>query len=131
MPGYVTTYLERDVRQVVNVGDLAAFQMFLEMAAGSVGQVLNLSALGSVCGISHNTVRAWLSVLETGYIAFRLPPFHRNLRKRLTRRPKLYFYDSGLVCHLLGIVAPEQLRTHPLRGAIFEGWVVSDKVSEH
>ena len=126
MPGYVTTYLERDVRQIVNVGDLTAFQTFLEMVAGSVGQLLNLTALGSACGISQTTAKSWLTVLEAGYIAFRLPPLHRNLKKRLTKHPKLYFYDTGVVCYLLGIRTPEQLQTHPLRGAIFECWAVSE-----
>jgi predicted AAA+ superfamily ATPase len=126
LAGYVTTYLERDVRQVTNVGDLVSFQTFLRLAAGHVGQILNLSALGSACGVSHNTAKAWLSILETGYLAFRLPPLHRNLKKRLVRRPKLYFHDTGLVCYLLGITTPEQLRVHPLLGAIFECWVVSE-----
>lgn len=126
LPGYVATYVERYVRQVTNVGDLVAFQAFLALVAGNIGQLLNLSALGSACGISHNTAKAWLSILETSYIAFRLPPLHRNLKKRLTRRPKLYFHDTGLACWLLGITTVEQLDLHPLRGALFECWVVSE-----
>jgi hypothetical protein len=90
--------------------------------------VLNLSQLGADCGISHNTARAWLSVLETGFVAFRLQPYSTNLRKRETKSPKVYFFDSGLVCALLGIRTVEELRHHPSRGAIFEGWVVAEVV---
>jgi predicted AAA+ superfamily ATPase len=126
LASYTETYVERDVRQVLRVGDLAAFQTFLRVCAGRIGQLVNLSALGADCGLSHNTARAWLSVLEAGYIAYRLPPLHRNLGKRLVKTPKLYFYDSGLLCYLIGIREPDQLRHHPLRGAIFESWVVAE-----
>ncbi len=123
---YVGTYVERDVRQILNVTDLTAFQTFLRLCAGRTGQLLNLSQLGADCGITHNTARAWLSVLETGYVVFRLPPFHRNLKKRLVKTPKLHFYDAGLLCFLLGIRSPDQLFNHPMRGAIFESWAVSE-----
>jgi len=123
---YLTTYVERDVRQVLNVGDLALFQTFLRLSAGRTGQLLNLSQLGSDCGLSHHTARSWLSVLEASFVAFRLQPFFANLGKRLTKTPKLYFYDTGLACALLGIREPGQLRTHPLRGALFENWVVTE-----
>jgi predicted AAA+ superfamily ATPase len=123
---YVATYVERDVRQLLNVVDLLAFQTFLRLCAGRVAQLLNLSALGADAGVTHNTARAWLSVLESSYIACRLPPLHANLRKRLIRTSKLLFYDSGLLCYLLGIREPAQLRHHPLRGAVFETWVISE-----
>ncbi len=123
---YVSTYVERDVRQILDVGDLGAFQTFVALCAGRTGQLLNLSSLGNDCGITHNTAKAWLSVLEAGYLAFRLRPHHRNLGKRLIKTPKLYFFDTGLLCYLLGIREPDQLRHHPLRGAIFENWVVSE-----
>ena len=123
---YVGTYLERDVRQLLNVGDLAAFQTFVRMCAGRTGQLLNLSALGADCGITHATARAWLSVLEASYIAHRLPALHANVTQRLVKAPKLHFYDAGLVCFLLGIRSGDELRGHPLRGAIFETWVVSE-----
>jgi hypothetical protein len=126
--GYVQTYLERDVRQVLNVGDLAAFQTFLGLCAGRTAQLLNLSSLGADCGISHNTARAWMSVLETSFIVHRLAPFHTSRTTRLVKTPKLHFFDSGLVCHLLGIRSPGELQRHPLRGAIFESWVVSEIV---
>ncbi|MBI5500715.1 MAG: ATP-binding protein [Deltaproteobacteria bacterium] len=130
---YVTTYVQRDVRQVLNVGDLESFSTFVRLCAGRSGQELNLSALGADAGIAHNTARAWLSVLETSFLCFRLPAWHANLNKQLVKAPKLHFLDSGLLCHLLGIREPGQLAHHPLRGAIFESWVVSEvyKVQVH
>jgi uncharacterized protein len=123
---YAATYVERDVRQLLNVGDLATFQRFLGLCAGRSGQLLNLSALGADAGVTHNTARAWLSVLEASFIVFRVAPFHRNLGQRLVKTPKLYFWDTGLLCYLLGIRAPAQVATHPLRGAIFETFCVSE-----
>ncbi len=125
---YIATYIERDVRMVSNVGDLTTFQRFVTLCAGRTSQLLNYSSLAGDCGISQPTAKAWLSILETNFIVFRLPVLHTNLRKRLVRMPKLHFYDTGLVCWLLGIRTHEQLRTHPLRGAIFETWVVSEIV---
>jgi len=123
---YITTTLERDIRQIVDVSDLGAFQTFLELTAGQVGQLTNFSRLGADAGVSANTAKAWLSVLETGFLVFRLRPFHSNLRSRATKTPKLYFNDTGLACALLGITQASQIRTHPLRGALFENWVVSE-----
>lgn len=123
---YVTTYVQRDVRDVLRVGDLTTFTTFLRLCAGRTAQVLNVSALGADAGITHNTARAWLSVLETAFLVWRLPPWHRNLKKQLTRAPKLHFTDSGLVCYLLGIRSPEELRHHSARGAVFESWLVSE-----
>jgi len=125
-PAYVGTYVERDVRQLLNIGDLIAFQGFLRLCAGRVGQLLNLSALGADAGITHGTARAWVSVLEASYIAHRLPPYASNVGARVVKTPKLHFYDSGLTCFLLGIRTPEQLEHHPLRGVIFETWVISE-----
>ncbi|HWM91953.1 MAG TPA: ATP-binding protein [Thermoanaerobaculia bacterium] len=125
-PSYVATYLERDVRAILSVGDLLAFQTFLRLCAGRAGQLVNFSALAADAGVTHNTARSWLSVLEAGYVAWRLPPFYTNVSKRLVKTPKLHFLDSGLVCYLLGIRSPDQLRDHPLRGAIFETWVASE-----
>jgi hypothetical protein len=126
LAAYIATYLERDVRNLLNVGDLEAFQTFVRLCAGRAGQLLNLSALAVDSGVSQPTARRWLSVLEASYIVFRLPPFHANFGKRLIKAPKLYFYDSGLAANLLGIEQPDQLATHPLRGAIFENWVISE-----
>ena len=123
---YVATYIERDVRSISNIGDLVTFQRFVELCAGRTGQLLNYSSLAADCGVSQPTAKAWLSVLETSFIAFRLPAFHTNLRKRLVKMPKLHFHDTGLACWLLGVRTSDQLRSHPLRGALFETWVVSE-----
>jgi predicted AAA+ superfamily ATPase len=123
---YVATYVERDVRSIAKVGDLTTFQRFIELCAGRTGQLLNLSGLASDTGISQPTAKSWLSILETSFIVFRLPAFHANHRKRLVRMPKLHFHDTGLVCRLLGIRTVDHLHTHPLRGAIFETWMVSE-----
>ena len=127
---YVATYVERDVRGLTMVRDLSRFQTFLGLCAGRTGQLLNLGQLGNEAGISHPTAREWLSLLEASYIAFRLPPWHANISKRLVKTPKLYFYDVGIVSFLLGINDARQLRNHPLRGALFETLVVSDIVKE-
>ncbi len=126
--GYVMTYVERDVRQMVNVRDLSTFQRFVRLCAGRTGQLLNLSSLANDCGVNHNTAKAWLSVLEASYLVFLLRPHYRNFRKRLVKRPKLYFLDTGLVAWLLGIRGPEQLSVHAQRGALFENWVIGELV---
>jgi hypothetical protein len=128
LASYAATYVERDVRQLLNITDQVAFQGFLRLAASRSAQLLNLSALGADAGITHNTARAWVSVLEASYIVFRLAPLQANVTSRLVKTPKLHFHDSGLLCYLLGIRDPQQLRHHPLRGAIFETWVVSEIV---
>lgn len=117
---YVMTYVERDLRQLLNVRDLASFQQFLRMCAARVGQLLNLSSLAADCGITHNTARSWLSILEASYIVFLLPPHFRNYGKRLVRSPKLYFYDSGLASWLLNVQDAAHLAVHPQRGGLFE-----------
>ena len=128
---YLRTYVERDVRHAVTVRDLSVFRRFLSLCAGTAGQLLNTVRLGADCGVSHNTVRAWLSVLEAGFVVLRLPPHHESFRKRVVKTPKLYFHDVGLLARLLGIETPAQLRAHPLRGAIFENWVVVELLKAH
>lgn len=125
---YVGTYVERDLRQLSMVRNLAQFQIFMQLCASNVGRILNLNRLGSDCGISQATAREWLNLLEAGYVVFRLSPFHANTRKRLVKSPKLYFYDVGIAAFLLGISAPEHLRTHPLRGGLFENLVVTEVI---
>ncbi len=127
-PGYIRTYLERDVRFVRNVNDLNTFQKFLKLCAARTGQLLNLSSLANDCGVTHNTAKGWISILEAGYIIYLLQPHHSNFNKRLVKAPKLYFYDTGLVCSLLGIENRKQLETHPLRGFLFETWVMAELV---
>lgn len=123
---YLQTYVERDVRSIAEVGDLEAFQRFMQLAAGRTAQEQNYSSLGTDAGVSHNTARKWLSVLEAGYLIHRLPAWHRNVRKQITKSPKPHFLDSGVLCRLLNIRDADQLRTHPLIGAIFESWVVAE-----
>ena len=126
LSSYVAAYLERDVRSLSNIGDLFAFQRFTQLCAGRLAQLLNFSSLAGDCGISQPTAKAWLSVLEASFIAFRLPSYHGNVSKRLIKMPKLHFYDSGLACWLLGIRDVGQLNVHPLRRAIFESWAASE-----
>ena len=123
---YARTYLERDVRQLIKVQDLGTFQRFLKSCAGRTGQLLNLSLMANDCGITHNTAKAWISVLEASYIVHLLPPHHQNFNKRLVKTPKLYFLDTGLATWLLGIQNHEQLTTHAQRGALFETWVIGE-----
>ncbi len=125
---YIQTYIERDVRSLRNVTDLALFQKFLGLCAGRIGQLLNLNGLAGECGISHNTARDWMSVLEASFLVFRLQPYHENFNKRIVKQPKLYFYDTGLLCALLGLQNPSQLAQHYLRGSIFESFIVSELV---
>lgn len=125
-PSYVQTYLERDVRSLKNVGSLAQFNLFLKLCAGRVGQVLNLSALAVEAGISVNTSKAWLSVLEASYVVYRLQPHYKNFNKRLVKSPKLFFTDTGLVCYLLGIKSEAQVSTHYALGALFENFVIME-----
>ena len=127
-PSYIQTYLERDVRLIKNIADLDVFQRFLRLCAGRIGQILNLSSLGDDCGISHNTAKAWLSVLEASYIIFLLRPHYKNYSKRLIKSPKLYFYDPGLACALLGISNQNHLTTHYLRGGLFESMMISELI---
>lgn len=126
MSFYVSTYLERDVRQLLRVSDLGTFERFLRLAAGRTGQIVNSSALGSEVGVSHNTIRQWLSILESSHIIRLLPPWSGNLGKRLVKTPKLYFLDTGLAAALWGVGEASQLATHPLRGALFETFVVGE-----
>ncbi len=126
MDTYIRTYLERDVRDLLKVKNLNLFRKFLRLCAGRHGQLFNASEVAIDCGISHATVSHWLSILEASYITFRLQPYHNNFNKRQTKTPKLYFYDSGLVCYLLGITSADQLNIHAMRGAIFEGYVISE-----
>jgi predicted AAA+ superfamily ATPase len=130
LASYVATYLERDVRSITNIGDLVAFQRFTQLSAGRISQLLNFSSLAADCGITQPTAKSWASVLEASFIAFRLPSYHGNISKRLIKMPKLHFYDSGLACWLLGIRDVAQLDVHPLRGAIFESWVVSEIIKQ-
>lgn len=123
---YVRTYVEKDVRLIKSVTDLIAFHRFIKLCAGRIGQLVNFASLGADCGIDQRTVKTWLSILEMSYIIFILPPYYDNFSKRLVKMPKVYFYDTGLACFLLGITSEEQVKTHYLRGGLFESMVLSE-----
>jgi hypothetical protein len=123
---YVTTYIERDVRNILRIGDLAAFQRFLTLCAGRTGQLLNLAQLGADAAIAQSTARAWMSVLEATYIVKLVPGWFGNISKRLVKAPKLHFVDTGLACALLGISDEKVLDTHPLRGPLVESWFAGE-----
>ncbi|MDX2245609.1 MAG: ATP-binding protein [Bacteroidia bacterium] len=121
---YIQTYLERDVRMLKNVGDISAFGNFMRLCAGRVGQPLNLASLATDSGVTPNTAKAWISVLEASYLIFKLPPYFENFNKRLIKSPKLYFFDTGLLCNLLGITSPLQLERHHYMGNIVENAII-------
>lgn len=121
---YFETYVERDVRRSNEIRNLASFRRFVQLCSGRIGQLVNFSSLAADTGVSHTTAREWLTILEASYIIFRLQPYHANIRKRLTKSPKLFFYDVGLASYLLGIENARQVASHPLRGALFENVVV-------
>lgn len=123
---YLRTYIERDVRQVKNILDLGLFQRFIQLLAGRIGQLFNQQSLGVELGIDNKTVNAWLSVLETSFIAFRLQPYYQNFSKRIVSTPKVYFYDIGLAAHLLGIKNGVQLNVHFAKGALYENLVINE-----
>ncbi|MBR5828098.1 MAG: ATP-binding protein, partial [Paludibacteraceae bacterium] len=127
---YVATYIQKDVRQIVNIKDLTLFRRFLTLVATRVGTEFVASSIAAELSVDYKTIQSWMSILETSYTAFLLHPFYRNIGKRLTKTPKVYFYDVGLVCYLLGIETAQQLAHHPLRGAIFENMVVCDMLKE-
>jgi uncharacterized protein len=121
---YVRSYIERDVRQISQINDLTAFQRFLRMMAARTGQLVNLNAIGADLGLAQTTIKAWLSILEASYITFRLLPYHTHFGKRLVKTPKLYFYDTGLAAWLLGIHDVATMNVHPMRGALFENFMI-------
>ena len=125
---YTGAYIERDVRQLLRIQELETFHRFVRLCAGRTGQLLDLSKLGTESGITHNTAKSWISVLEASYLVHLLRPHYKNFNKRLVKMPKLYFHDTGLACWLLGIRTVEQLETHPLRGSIFETFVISELI---
>ena len=123
---YVGTYLERDLRQLSAVRDITQFQTFMRLCASNIGQIVNLNRLANDSGVSQTTATEWMSLMEASYILYRLKPFHANTRKRLVKRPKLYFYDTGIACYLLGMGSPNHVEHSPLRGALFENLVINE-----
>lgn len=125
-PSYISTYVERDVRSLKNIENLRQFEVFLQLCAGRVGQVVNLQSLATDAGISPNTAKSWLSILEASFIIHFLQPHHENFNKRLIKSPKLYFCDTGVACSLLSIKSSQQLATHYLKGNLFENLIVNE-----
>jgi predicted AAA+ superfamily ATPase len=128
--GYISTYIERDVRQLKNISNLSQFTKLLKLCAGRTGQILNLTSLSNDCGIDQKTVAAWLSVLQSSYIIYLLKPYHGNFNKRIIKTPKLYFYDTGVACSLLGINNAKQIATHAAKGGLFENMIISELLKE-
>jgi predicted AAA+ superfamily ATPase len=128
--GYINTYIERDVRQLKNISNLSQFTKLLKLCAGRTGQILNLTSLSNDCGIDQKTVAAWLSVLQSSYIVYLLRPYHGNFNKRILKTPKLYFYDTGVACSLLGINNTKQITQHAAKGPLFENMIVSELLKE-
>ena len=128
---YFQTYVEKDIRDTVNITNLSSFNNFIRLLAGRVGQVMSYNSLGGDAGITQPTVKSWVSALETTYICFTLMPHFKSFNKRITKSPKVYFYDTGLLCYLLRIKNIEQLKLHPLRGSIFENWVIAEYIKSY
>lgn len=128
--GYINTYVERDVRQLKNISNLSLFIKLLRLCAGRTGQILNLTSLSNDCGIDQKTVAAWLSVLQSSYIIYLLRPYHNNFNKRVIKTPKLYFYDTGVACSLLGISQAKQIAHHAAKGPLFENMIVSELLKQ-
>ena len=128
---YLQTHVEKDLKQLIDVRDLRQFRNFISLCAARSGQLVNLNSLGNECGISQPTAKAWLSVLESSYIVFLLQPYHVNFNKRIVKTPKLYFYDTGLLCHLLKITNPKSIQLHPLKGSLFENLIVAEAFKQN
>lgn len=128
---YLATYLERDVRLIRNIGDMSDFSRFVKLCAGRAGQILNLSSLAADTGVSPNTAKSWLSALEASYVVFTLNPYHKNFNKRLVKMPRLYFYDTGLLCHLLDLKEAGQVGSHYAVGALFENLVIAELIKHY
>lgn len=123
---YTRNYIERDVRLLKNITNYSLFQKFISLCAGRIGQQLNLTNLGNECGVDHKTIHSWMGVLQASFIVYLLPPYHKSFNKRIIKSPKLYFYDTGLACYLLGIQRKEEVKLHNYRGALFENLVIMD-----
>ena len=126
LPDYIQSYLERDVRDFLLIKELGKFQIFLKLCAARIGQLFNYSDLSNAVGVSDNTIRQWLSVLEASYIIYMIPPYYENLGKRLIKSPKIYFYDTGLACNLLGLQTEDNIFLHYQYGSIFENFIINE-----
>ncbi len=127
-PSYIQTYLERDVRSILNVRDISTFSAFLKICAGRIGQLFNSSSISNELGVNHKTIKSWISLLEASFVVFRLQPWHTNYNKRIVKSPKIYFYDTGLACHLLGLKKKEEITFHYANGALFENYIITEYI---
>ena len=123
---YIQTYVERDLSELIHLKDLKRFRNFISLCAARVGQLVNLNSLANECGVSQPTAKSWISVLETSYIVYQLQPYHSNFNKRITKSSKLYFYDTGLLCYLLKINDPTSIKTSPIKGSLFENYIINE-----
>lgn len=130
LPSYIQTYIERDVRQLSAVHDLRLFTQFITLCASYTGQLVNFNSMSSQLGVSDKTIKAWLSILESCYIVFLLNPYHNNFKKRVVKTPKLYFYDTGIVCNLLRIRSVDDLTTHHMKGELYENMIIADMLKQ-
>ena len=130
LPNYINTYVERDLRQIKNISNLATFERVIKLCAGRIGQLLNLSSLAIEAGVDSKTIASWLTILQSSFIIYLLQPYHQNFNKRLVKMPKLYFYDTGLASSLLGITHVDQIPLHPLKGSLFENFAINELVKE-
>ncbi|PIP53897.1 MAG: AAA family ATPase [Bacteroidetes bacterium CG23_combo_of_CG06-09_8_20_14_all_32_9] len=129
-PNYIRTYIEKDVRQIKNITNLIIFEKFLSLLAGRCAQELNMSSLSSEVGVDVKTIQSWIGILESSYIIYLLKPHYKNFNKTIVKRPKIYFYDTSLVCSLLGIFSVNHLQSHPVRGFLFENMVITEFVKQ-
>lgn len=130
-PSYIQTYVDRDVRMMKNIGEINSFIQFTQLCAGRIGQPLNYASLANDAGISPNTAKSWISVLESSYILYRLQPYYQNFNKRLVKSPKLYFYDTGVACSLLGVRDQDQVQFHYLKGSLFENLILNEFIKRY
>lgn len=128
---YTNTYIEKDVRNIANIHKLSSFESFIKILATNASQILNYNRISNDLGIGEKTVKSWISILESGYLVYKLNPYFLNTRKRLIKSPKIYFYDTGLLCYLLGINNVEVFRSHPLKGAIFENFIITEMLKSN
>jgi len=128
---YIQTYVERDLRQILNVSDLGTFRQFIEICAGRIGQLVNFSDIGSYIGVSYQTINKWVNVLQTSFIIHLVRPYHQNYNKRIVKTPKLYFYDTGLACALMNLRTIDDLNRHFAKGALFENFIINEIIKNH
>lgn len=128
---YISTYVEKDIRRTLNIKDWKTFNIFLKLLAGRIGSILEITSLSNDCGINAKTVREWLSILEQSFIIFTLPSWYKNTNKRLVKSPKIYFFDTGLACRLLGFKTAEQIKNDKMKGALFENLIILEKIKEN